>query len=200
MKKIVLYGGSFNPPHIGHEQVVRRICELMEPDRFLVIPAYIPPHKQLADGSPSYEQRFEMCRLAFSDMPNIEICDIERQLEGVSYTYETVQALKLHADKEDAFYLAMGSDQFLAFRTWYRFQDILKDCSLIVVSRETNDFERLRENTVSMIEEFGASIFILPCEPVVISSTEIRKDPAHSDMINPNVRDYIISNHLYCKD
>ena len=192
-----MYGGAFNPPHIGHEQVVRRICELMEPDRFLIVPSYIPPHKQLADGSPSFEKRLEMCRLAFSGFPGVEISDIEKQLGGVSYSYETIQALKKDADREDAFYLSMGSDQFLAFRTWYRFQDILKDCSLIVVSRETNDLEKLRENTVSLIEDYGASIFILPCEPIVISSTDIRKDPAHSEMIDPKVRDYIIQNHLY---
>ena len=71
--KTAIYGGSFNPPHLGHVKAAATVWEKLEPDRFLIIPTNIPPHKDIAEGSPSPEQRMELCRLAFRDIPGVEL-------------------------------------------------------------------------------------------------------------------------------
>ena len=92
--KIAIYGGSFNPPHIGHVAAARSVYEQLQPDRFLIIPASTPPHKALEDNSPEPEERLEMCRLAFGDIPGAEISDMEMRREGKSYTATTVELLR----------------------------------------------------------------------------------------------------------
>ena len=84
--KIAIYGGSFNPPHLGHVEAARTAASVLAPDRFLIVPASIPPHKDLADGSPTAQQRLELCRLAFADIPGAEISEIELRREGKSYS------------------------------------------------------------------------------------------------------------------
>ena len=71
--KIAIYGGSFNPPHCGHVEAARTAQEFLQPDKFLIIPASIPPHKELADGSPDARERLELVRLAFADIPGNRI-------------------------------------------------------------------------------------------------------------------------------
>ena len=70
---IFLYGGSFNPPHLGHREAVANICNALQPERFLLIPDRIPPHKEMAPGSPSPEARLLLCDLCFGDLPGVEI-------------------------------------------------------------------------------------------------------------------------------
>ena len=95
--RIAIYGGSFNgsfnPPHIGHAEAARAASKALEPDKFLIIPTNTPPHKELEANSPSPEQRLEFCRLAFGDIPGVEVSDMELRREGKSYTADTVDAL-----------------------------------------------------------------------------------------------------------
>ena len=67
--RVAVYGGSFNPPHLGHIEAAGTVARELRPDRFLIIPAGIPPHKALAEGSPTPEERMELCRLAFAEIP-----------------------------------------------------------------------------------------------------------------------------------
>ena len=98
--RIVVYGGSFNPPHLGHVEAARTVSAELAPDKFLIIPTNVSPHKMLAEGSPEPRARLEMCRLAFADIPGAEISDMELQREGKSYTAQTVEELR-HSFPDD---------------------------------------------------------------------------------------------------
>ena len=75
--RIAVYGGSFNPPHLGHVAAARAAIEALRPDRLLVMPTNTPPHKQLERNSPSPAERLKLCRLAFGEIPGAEVSDME---------------------------------------------------------------------------------------------------------------------------
>ena len=117
MERIGIYGGTFNPPHLGHIGAARCAAAALGLDRLLVIPDRIAPHKQLPVDSPTPEQRLEMVRLSFGGEPNVEVSDLELKREGVSYTYQTVEQLK-EMYPEAKLYLMMGTDMFTSFHQW----------------------------------------------------------------------------------
>ena len=94
MERIGIYGGSFNPPHIGHIQAAKQAVEALNLDKLLVIPAGIAPHKDMPDNTPTPQHRLDMLRLTLADCPEIEVSDLEVNREGPSYTWETIQHLK----------------------------------------------------------------------------------------------------------
>ena len=122
--RIVVYGGSFNPPHLGHVEAARTVSAELAPDKFLIIPTNVSPHKMLAEGSPEPRARLEMCRLAFAGIPGAEISDMEMQREGKSYTAQTVEELR-RSYPDDELFLVMGTDMLLSFESWYRFEYLL---------------------------------------------------------------------------
>ena len=93
MERIGIFGGTFNPVHIGHIQAAKQALTALHLDRVLLIPDHIAPHKELPTGSPTPQQRLDMLRIAVQDCPGLEISDIELRREGVSYTYLTIQEL-----------------------------------------------------------------------------------------------------------
>ena len=172
--RIAIYGGSFNPVHRGHVEAARSVCEQLKPDRFLIIPTNIPPHKDMVPNSPSPEQRMELCRLAFREIEGAEISDMEIAREGKSYTALTVQALR-EQYPEDELCLVMGTDMFLGFRTWYMYQYLLDNCTLAVLSRENDDDEDIAAFKTELERENGARILLVSHQPLPMSSTEIRE-------------------------
>ena len=94
MERIGIYGGTFNPPHIGHIQAAQQALHHLKLDRILLIPDRIAPHKEIPSGSPTPQQRMDMLHLAVKNCPGLEVSDIELKREGVSYTYLTVEELK----------------------------------------------------------------------------------------------------------
>ena len=132
--KIAIYGGSFNPPHLGHLRVAENAVKDINPDLLLIIPDNIPPHKELSTNAPSAEIRLEMCRIAFKDIKCAEISDIELNRGGRSYTYDTlIQLHEMYPQSE--FVLIIGKDSMDSFYTWHRPEDILKLCTLYVAPR-----------------------------------------------------------------
>ena len=131
--KICLFGGTFDPPHIGHLLISQTICEVEEFDKILFIPAYNPPHKK--DISP-IDHRVEMVKLSISGNPKFELSDIEIKREGISYTIDTIRALKkeMNLTRENTYYL-MGSDSLLDFHNWREPEAILNECQVIVAIR-----------------------------------------------------------------
>ena len=91
--KICIYGGSFNPPHLGHTAALRAVRAAIRPDLTLVIPDRIPPHKELTAGSPEPAERLLMTMMAFADEPGVEVSDMELHRSGKSYTADTVREL-----------------------------------------------------------------------------------------------------------
>lgn len=171
--RLAIYGGSFNPPHMGHVGAARSVYEQLRPDKFLIIPTNVPPHKELEANSPSPAQRLEFCEMAFSDIPGAEISDMEIRREGRSYTAETVDVLRGQYPGAELC-IVMGTDMFLSFRTWFRWQDMLGTCTLAVLSREDDDREEIEAFKARLERENGAKILLVPHEPLPMSSTGIR--------------------------
>ena len=129
MERIGIYGGTFNPPHIGHIQAAKQAVAALNLDALVIIPTSIAPHKAIPEDSPTPRQRLEMLRIAAADCPKAEVSDIELNRGGISYTFQTVSELKeRYPDAE--LILLMGSDMFLCFDQWKQPDDILKNVEL----------------------------------------------------------------------
>ncbi len=172
--RIAVYGGSFNPPHLGHRAAAETVSRELEPDKFLIIPDRIPPHKEMAPNSPEPHDRMELCRLNFADIPGVEISDIELKREGKSYTIHTVEALK-EEYPEDELVLVMGTDMFLSFEEWYRFEELFSKCTVAVLARDEDNELVLKEKAEEFKEKYNANIYILPHVPLPMASMEIRE-------------------------
>ena len=172
--RIAIYGGSFNPPHIGHAEAARAAAEALQPDKFYIVPASTPPHKELEENSPGPKERLEFCRLAFGDIPGVEVSDMEIRREGKSYTSDTVDALlKKYPGAELC--IVMGTDMFLSFKSWYRWQYMLENCTLAVLSREDFDRREIEDFKAVLERENNARVILIPHTPLPMSSTEIRE-------------------------
>ena len=197
--RIVVYGGSFNTPHLGHVEAARTVSAELAPDKFLIIPTNVSPHKMLAEGSPEPRARLEMCRLAFADIPGAEISDMELQREGKSYTAQTVEELR-HSFPDDELVLVMGTDMFLSFETWYRFEYLLENCTLAVLARDEDEDVQLRRQRDALAEKYGARVIILKHDPVAASSSDIRERLRFgigSELLPDSVYSEIIRRHYY---
>ncbi|MBQ7328587.1 MAG: nicotinate (nicotinamide) nucleotide adenylyltransferase [Oscillospiraceae bacterium] len=172
MKRIGIYGGTFNPPHAGHIRGAAYAIEALELERLLLIPSCISPHKRLPDHSPAPEQRAKMLELAAGE--NMEVSDIELRRGGTSYTYETVEQIaSQYPDAE--LILLMGTDMFLSFLTWMQPQRILQKASLGVLYRgdrgELEEIEAQKKN----LEDHGAKVYLVKNPVTAISSTQLRR-------------------------
>lgn len=172
--KIALYGGSFNPPHLGHRAAAESVVGKLRPDRLLILPDHLPPHKEMPEGSPSAEERLRLCEMTFAGIPGAEVSDFELQREGVSYTAETVARLRLRFP-DDELFLVIGTDMLLCFEQWYRFRYLLEQCTLTVLARMGDERGQLEEKAAGLRREYGAKILVLPHEPIETSSAAIRE-------------------------
>ena len=175
--KIGVYGGSFNPPHLGHVRAARACKEALGLDRVLVIPASIPPHKQMASGSATAMERLKLTQLAFSQLPGFAVLDMELRREGKSYTVDTIRALKEQYKQSDL-YLMMGTDMFLSFQDWYCPEEIAKNARLVCFSRydaDAKNRESLLKQADTLEAQFGERPVLLENDCFDISSTEARR-------------------------
>ena len=191
--KILLYGGTFDPPHWGHINNLRAAMQAVQPDKVIVMPAGIPPHKA-ASATPG-SLRLQMCRCFLQLGEQVEISDWEISHEGKSYTVNTLRML--HSTYPDAqLYLTVGSDMFTSFRTWREWQSILQLATLVVESREADDAAMLAEFADSLCGD-GAQILFARAKPVPMSSSEIRQGSAGAEAVPPEVWQIISSRGLY---
>ena len=171
--RLCFYGGSFNPPHPAHVRACALACESLRPDRLLVIPAATPPHKPLPEGSPDAAERMELTRIAFKELPQAEVSDLELRREGRSYTSDTVAELRReYPDAELC--MIMGTDMLLTFEEWHEWRYILGEASLAVLPRAEGDIAAIRAEAARMEREYGAVIYVLDAAPLPMSSTDIR--------------------------
>ena len=175
--RIGIYGGSFNPPHLGHVKAALACKNELALDKVLVIPANIPPHKALASGSASACERLSLTKLAFADLPGFEVLDLELRREGKSYTVDTLRELKAQYPKDDLF-LMMGTDMFLSFSDWYCPAEIAKCARLVCFSRydaDEKNREALEKQAQALEAAFGQKPVLLQNDCFDISSTEVRR-------------------------
>ena len=198
--KTLIYGGTFNPPHLGHFKAASAAAEQLSPERLLIIPDNIAPHKEMADYTPEASQRYEMCALAFQGIKGAEVSDMEIRRSGRSYSSDTVALLR-EKYPEDELFLLVGTDMLLSFEQWHDFEYILKNVTLAVISREEDDKGKIQKNISYLSGKYGAGAVVLEAEPFVISSTEIcalLPERKGREYLSDSVYSYIIKNRLYC--
>lgn len=197
-----MYGGTFNPPHMGHERLAKACVEALKLDRLLLIPTAQPPHKQLPPGSAQGEQRAEMARLMAGRIPRTQVCGLELERPGPSYTRDTVDRLRqLYPEAE--FWLIMGADMFLSFHKWREPERIAQQCSLAVAARLPDSRRQLERQAAFLERELGARSRIVDCPVTVLSSTQVRShipEGKWQGELAPEVAEYIQKQGLYQED
>ncbi len=166
-RRVGLYGGTFDPIHHAHLIVAEFIREEWHLDKVIFIPAGIPPHKQVY--SPK-ELRLQMVQVSIDDNPHFECSDIEVTNPAISYSVDTIAAMKEKLGlSPDALFWILGSDNFVSFHKWKAPERILELCQLVVFPRHYEDFERAPE-------EFRAHprVHLMDAPVLEIASTQIR--------------------------
>ena len=174
--RIGIYGGTFDPPHLGHREAARAAMEHLSLDRLLLIPSRIPPHKVLPRGGAEGAARMAMTALMADGLgPQAEASPMEFLREGYSYTVDTVKALRTQYPNGD-FYLLMGTDMFLSFENWKDASILAEEVTLTPFSREeSDDRERFARQGEHLAKTLGARVEIIPLpRRYPISSSEIR--------------------------
>lgn len=203
--RIGVYGGTFNPPHLGHLVAARAVFEMLKLDKLLLIPDRIPPHKPMPAGSPTAWQRLEMTRLAGEQLDlgdRVETMELELQRSGKSYTADTLRAIRALYPKSEL-WLLMGTDMFLTLQAWHQPEEILSLAGIAAFGRTEADTEELfapqREYLYHTYPE--ARLFTLTVPGVIdISSTDLRerlRAGAGGELLPPAVYGYILRNKLY---
>ena len=194
---IAVFGGSFNPIHIGHQEIIEQIRLIEDVEKVLIIPTKIPPHKEtdyLADSC----HRYNMCKLISSDYDNVEVSNIELDREGKSYTIDTVNSLlKIYNNSKLA--LTIGGDMLVSFDKWKDYKEILNKCILITFNRIGISDDEYKKG-INKLKEIGATIIALNTQIADVSSTQIRNElqkNKDSNLISNKIKKYIFKHNLY---
>ncbi len=175
--KIGIYGGTFDPPHLGHMEAARVAMETLSLDRLLIIPDREPPHKDLTVESASPQQRLAMAALMADGLgPRAEASDLEIRREGKSFTADTVEELH-QAFPEDELWLLMGTDMFLTVQNWYQPERIFQYAGVAAFARHEEDTEELFAQQSKFLEEtYHARTTVVPLPQVKeIASRDLRR-------------------------
>lgn len=199
--KIGIYGGSFNPPHLGHMAAAKAAVEQLKLDRLLIVPACDPPHKKLPEGSATPKQRLEMATIMSDQLPCAQCWDVEMRRDGVSYTVDTLEEAK-RLWPEDELWLLVGSDMFLSLQSWRNPERIMELAGICAFHRDAEDSgEEFAAQKEYLQEHYNASVCIIGNPDVVeISSTEIREALACGEgqkFLHETIYGYILREKLY---
>lgn len=168
--RLLIYGGTFNPPHLGHADALSCAAEALGADRSLVVPAGIPPHKALAEGSPSAEERLRLCELAFREA---NVTPMELQREGKSYTVDTLREISRENPGAELYFL-VGTDMLLYMEQWHEFREIFSLCTLAALPRADGDLAEIERYAAYLRSTYRARIEIIPKTPLPMDSTALR--------------------------
>ena len=193
--RLAMYGGTFNPIHLGHMNAAQAVVDGLQLDKLLLMPANVPPHKALPEGSASPAQRLEMCRLAAAQLERVEACPLELERTGPSYTVDTLQALREQYPQAQL-WLVVGTDMVLSFDRWREPEKMAQLCRLAVVARDEVDRQRIAEKAAFLRERLGMGIDVLEHPAMPMSSTQVRES-MDERLLHPVVMDYIRKNRLY---
>ncbi|MBQ8171983.1 MAG: nicotinate (nicotinamide) nucleotide adenylyltransferase [Oscillospiraceae bacterium] len=193
MIKTGIFGGAFNPVHNGHVRLAEEAVKQLKLKKLLIIPTFESPHKTTKLAP--FDVRAEMCRRAFSHIEGAEVCDIERRLGGISFTINTVRALKEERPDEQ-FFLLIGGDMLFCFDKWYKYESLLKETKVCAVARDNDSLVDMME----FANEMGR-VKVLPTKAVEISSTEVREKAAKgediSQLVPASVAEYLSHDPVY---
>ena len=190
MSKVGIFGGTFDPIHLGHLITAQSVKEIRNLDKIIFIPAYISPHK--TDAKPSSpEDRLKMIKIAVDGIPFFDCSDIEVNKGGISYTIDTLRELKKYYDKIE---FIIGYDNIFTFHTWKEPDEIFKLADVIVLKRKSSHPPQFED------KYFRQAIFV-QTRGIEISATDIRERVKSGMPINflvpPKVMEYIYNHKLY---
>lgn len=173
MALTAIFGGTFNPFHIGHYEMLRALQNDSNIEKILIMPDKIPPHK-ICDFIAEDDARIKMCELVAKDFSKAELCLIEFGRSGKSYSYDTVMLLKQQYP-DTLFTFVCGGDMLVFFDKWYKYEQLMKEVSFTVFKRtDTDENEFL--NCVERFSKMGMNITVMNEIIPNVSSTEIRNN------------------------
>lgn len=199
MKRLGIFGGTFDPIHIGHLEIAKSIYEQMELEQIIFIPAYVAPHKVGQDFAPAMD-RYKMTKLAVEPYPYFSVSYLELMRTGVSYTYDTLLELrKIYPEHE--FFFIIGADSVTSLHSWHRIQEMFELTTFVGAERPGYD----NSDVFKAIEDLGQrakeKIVLLDTPENHISSTiireRIRRGQHLHDLVPEVVEKYIYDHHLY---
>ena len=209
-----LFGGTFDPIHLGHLRCAQEICEDLGLDRIIFIPAAHPPHKSEGDITP-FHHRHEMIRRAVAGNTSFAISDIEDKRAGKSYSVETIRHFLDTPPAKPELYFIMGQDAFHTIETWKDWEHLLLLCNFVVMTRPgfiVKDLNGILPKDLSAQFQYdylshtftgptGFHIYFRGVTLLAISSTDIRTRTANGQSVRYLVPDivshYIARHHLY---
>ena len=197
--RIGIFGGTFNPPHIGHIRSAKAAARQLELDLLIIIPSGSPPHKPLPDNSPPADMRLEMTRLAFRDSENTIVSDIEINDKASNYAVDTVAAIKRDYPGAEMF-LLVGTDMYLSLDQWKDCEALLSTATPAVFSRGSDDIIKIADYSLGILNRYGAQTETVINNVVEISSSVLREVlPKREgvEYIAEACYSYIIKNRLY---
>jgi nicotinate-nucleotide adenylyltransferase len=195
--RLGVFGGSFNPPHLGHLQLAQEVQTALKLDAIMWIPTHKNPLKKMPPNSPTGRQRLAMVQAMIAGHDTMFSSDIEITRGGPSYTWQTLEELQA-AQPSAHLFLLMGADSLKDFMQWHFPDRILKSARLAAVIRPGYDLERLAD---LQAEHVKRKLDWVEMEPSPISSTDIRAKIAKGhlidDLVHPEVARIIAENGYY---
>ncbi len=196
--KYAIYGGSFDPIHRAHVSLAYYATRELDLDELYFVPTFVNPFKQGRKTTPG-EQRLEMVERILHYDKSFRVSDVEVKKGGPSYTYETVSYFMDHLDGE--LHFLCGWDSLLEIDTWYKGEELLRNITLVTGRRPGSDDHDGMDKIKEFREKYGTLIYVLDFPPIDISSTHIRNNVSEgkpiSDMVLPEVEEYIVEHNLY---
>ena len=191
-----IFGGTFNPPHIGHYQMLSALEKSPETEEIWLMPDRIPPHK-VCDFLACDKDRIEMCRLLADDFKKAKLCLAEFEREGKSYTYDTVTEF-LKKYPQNRFTFVCGGDMLISFDKWYRYEELMKMLPFTVFRRTDTvnaEFDRMAEK----LSLNGMKLKVMDEVITSVSSSYIRNNFEKSrEFLPERIYDYIKNRGIYC--
>ena len=204
---IGIFGGTFDPVHKGHTEIIKNLFELIPLDKVIVVPNGVPPHRQ---ASVSSEERLRMVSSAFKSSKNVVIDNREIKKKDPSYAVSTLREL-IDENPEHSLVWIMGSDAFAEIDSWYQWEDFIEMINIIVMVRpnheipiESEAYKLLQKSHTidkDSLSSGNEKILLLKIRPIEISSTEIRnrinKGSDVSEFLLEEVNELINKRNLY---
>jgi nicotinate-nucleotide adenylyltransferase len=176
MSKIGIFGGSFDPPHLGHLKISKEILQKKIVEKIYFMPTFIQPFKQDKKVSPP-EKRLEMVKKLATNDTNFFVLDYEIKNKNISYTYESLKHLKKNKFKSNEIFFIQGEDTFFEIEKWYKSENLLKEFNFIVAYRKIKVGKKcaLKLFAKKLAKKYRSKIILLENDYIDISSTKIRE-------------------------
>ena len=191
-----IFGGTFNPLHIGHYEMLSALEKDNRIEEIWLMPDRIPPHK-VCDFLAEDKDRIEMCRIVAEDFKKARLCLAEFERQGKSYTYDTVTEFREKYPQKN-FTFVCGGDMLISFDKWYRYEELMKLIPFTVFRRTDTDnaqFDRMAQKLSSQ----GMEITVMGEVITAVSSSYIRNNFENSrDLLPEKIYNYILDRGIYC--